>query len=88
VSGFSLAWQPLISLILPGAAILAFGLEASHLINAGFEEDPPWKVADKRDINRPHRPRCPERAVLRATRTLDHADKELMLRDISSLVKD
>ena len=36
MSAFACAWQPGISLVLLGSAILALDQEASHLVNAGF----------------------------------------------------
>ena len=38
-------------------------LLAQQVANTSFEEDPPWKVVFKREIDRPHRPWYPDGAV-------------------------
>ncbi len=38
-------------------------LLAQQVANTSFEEDPPWKVAYKREVDRPHRPWYPDGAV-------------------------
>jgi hypothetical protein len=38
-------------------------LLAQQVANTSFEDDPPWKVAYKRDLDKPHRPWYPDGAV-------------------------
>ncbi|NMD19126.1 MAG: hypothetical protein GYA76_02425, partial [Verrucomicrobia bacterium] len=44
---------------------------AQQVANTSFEEDPPWKVAFRRETDRPHRPWYPDGAVHCARYTLD-----------------
>lgn len=46
-------------------------LLAQQVANTSFEDDPPWKVAYKRQTDRPHRPWYPDGAVHLARYTFD-----------------
>ena len=46
-------------------------LLAQQVANTSFEDDPPWKVAFKREIDRPHRPWYPDGAVHLASYAFD-----------------